>query len=164
MLARREFMFALLLAGGLLSAGNSWAKDGGSDSSGSDSSGSDNSGSDNSGSDNSGSDNSGSDSSGSDDGGGDSNNSGPGSQNSGKYRDQYQARDAVKSGNALPLEEALKKLRARYPGKVISVNLGELGPRLCYWFKVKSDDGNVRKIVMDAKTGKIRGLLGFGGF
>ena len=146
-------MFALLLAGGLWPAGSAWAKDGGSDSSGSDSSGSDDSGSDNSGSDSSGPD---------DGGGGD--NSGSGSQNSGKYRDQYQAREAVKSGNALPLEEALKKLRARYPGKVISVNLGELGPRLCYWFKVKSDDGNVRKIVMDAKTGKIRGLLGFGGF
>jgi hypothetical protein len=149
-LTRRVFLVLLLSWLAFLPpVASAWAKDGGSDNSGS---GSDNSGS-------------GSDSSGSDDGddSGGGNNSGPGSQNSGKYRDQYQARDAVKSGNALPLEEALKKLRARYPGKVISVNLGELGPRLCYWFKVKSDDGNVRKIVMDAKTGKIRGLLGFGG-
>jgi Peptidase propeptide and YPEB domain len=152
MLARREFIFTLLLTCCLAPAGNTWAKDGGSDSSGSDNSGS---GSDSDGDD-------GGD--GESDNDGDGNNSGPGSQNSGNYRDQYQARDAVKSGNAMPLEQALKKLSARYPGKVISVNLGELGPRLCYWFKVKSDDGNVRKIVMDAKTGKIRGLLGFGGF
>ena len=124
---------------------SAWAKDG--DSSGS------NSGS--------GSSNSGSGSDSSDDSGG--GNSGSGSHNSGKYRDQYQAREEVKSGNALPLEEALKKLRARYPGKVISVNLGEQGARLCYWFKVKSEDGNVRKVVMDAKTGAIRGLFGFGG-
>ena len=131
---------------------SAWAKDGGSDNSGS---GSDNSGS---GSDNSGS---GDDDSQEDDSGG--GNSGPGSQNSGKYRDQYGAREAVKSGNAMPLEEALKKLRARYPGKVISVNLGEQGSRLLYWFKVKSADGNVRRVVMDAKTGAIRGLFGFGG-
>ena len=124
---------------------SAWAKDG--DSSGS------NSGS--------GSSNSGSGSDSSDDSGG--GNSGSGSHNSGKYRDQYQAREEVKSGNAMPLEAALKKLRARYPGKVISVNLGEQGARLCYWFKVKSEDGNVRKVVMDAKTGAIRGLFGFGG-
>ena len=43
------------------------------------------------------------------------------------------------------------------------MNLGESGKRLVYWFKVKSSDGNVRKVVMDAKTGKIRGLFGFGG-
>jgi Peptidase propeptide and YPEB domain len=126
---------------------SAWAKDGGSDNSGS---GSDNSGS--------GSDNSGS---GDDDSGG--GNSGSGSGHSGKYLDQYEAREAVRSGNAMPLEEALKKLRARYPGKVIAVSMGEAESRLCYWFKVKSGDGNVRKVVMDAKTGAIRGLFGFGG-
>lgn len=149
---RRELLFALLLAGTFPLAGGAWAKDGESDNSGS---GSDNSGS-------------GSDSSGSgDDGGGDDDsgggNSGPGSQHSGKYLDQYGAREAVKSGNAMPLEQALKKLRARYPGKVIAVSMGHAESRLCYWFKVKSGDGNVRKVVMDAKTGKIRGLFGFGG-
>jgi uncharacterized membrane protein YkoI len=151
-------------------AASAWAKDGdsgGGSGSGSSGSGSSGSGSDGSGSDNSGS---GSDSSGSDDdddsdsgddnGGG---NSGPGSANSGKYKDQYGAQDAVKSGSAISLEEALKKLHTRYPGKVISVNLGESGNRLVYWFKVKSSDGNVRKVVMDAKTGRIRSLFGFGG-
>jgi uncharacterized iron-regulated membrane protein len=153
-LSRRQFLFLLLTTLAAMPLGDrAFAKDGEGGSSGSGSGGS-GSGSSGSGSDDSG-------------GGGDDDssvgNSGSGSQNSGKYRDQYSAQDAVKSGNAIPLEQALQKLRTRYPGKVISVNLGELGTRLCYWFKVKSEDGNVRKVVMDAKTGKIRGLLGFGG-
>ena len=145
---RRQFLALLLFWLAITPPGASvWAKDG-------ESGGDSNSGS---GSSNSGS---GSGSGSSDDNG---SNSGSGSHNSGKYRDQYQAREEVKSGNAMPLEAALKKLRARFPGRVISVNLGEQGARLCYWFKVKSEDGNVRKVVMDAKTGAIRGLFGFGG-
>jgi hypothetical protein len=152
-LTRRVFLLLFISWLALLPLGASaWAKDGGSDNSGS---GSDNSGS---GSDNSGS---GNDDGKEDDSGG--GNSGSGSGHSGKYLDQYQAREAVKSGNAMPLEDALKRLRARYPGKVIAVSMGEAELRLCYWFKVKSGDGNVRKIVMDAKTGAIRGLFGFGG-
>lgn len=160
---RRHFLFALLLAGMLPLADGAWAKDGDSGSSGS---GSDNSGS---GSDSSGSGSGGDDDDDDDDEAEDDNdaedsgNSGSGSQNSGKYKDQYGAQAAVESGRAIPLEAALKKLRQRYPGRVISVNLGESGKRLVYWFKVKSDNGIVRKVVMDAKTGKIRGLLGFGG-
>ena len=141
-------MIALMLTAAVLPRDAAWAKDGGSDNSGS---GSSNSGS---GSTNSGSDSSGDDS---------SDNSGSGSHNSGKYKDQYDARKAVSSGYAMSLEAALGKLRAKYPGKVISVNLGEAGSRLVYWFKVKSSDGNVRKVVMDAKTGEIRGLFGFRG-
>jgi Peptidase propeptide and YPEB domain len=157
MLTRRELLIVLLLAGGLLPVPSAWASDdnGGSDNSGS-GSGSGNSGS---GSDTSGSYDSGDD----DDGNVDGGNSGSGSQNSGKYKDQYDAREAVSSGKAIALEQALKKLRARYPGKVISVNLGESGGRLLYWFKVKSSDGSVRKVVMDAKTGRLRGLFGFEG-
>lgn len=152
-------MIAVLLAGLVLPDDHAWAKDGdsGSDSSGSNS-GSDNSGS---GSDSSGSDDDSGDDSGDDESGG--SNSGSGSQNSGKYKDQYGAREAVSAGKAISLEDALTKLRKRYPGKVISVNLGESGGRLLYWFKVKSDGGSVRKVVMDAKTGRIRGLFGFGG-
>ena len=108
---------SLLLAAADLPGAVAWAKDGGS--------GSSNSGS--------GSDNSGS-GSGSGDGGDD--NSGSGSHNSGKYKDQYGAQEAVISGEAITLEDALKKLRLRFPGKVISVNLGNAGSQLVYWFKV----------------------------
>ena len=152
MLTRRELLIAMLLAGIALPDAHAWAKDGDS---GSGSSGS------GSGSSGSGSDSDDDDDDDDDDDSG--SNSGSGSQNSGKYKDQYGAREAVSAGNAISLEDALKRLRKRYPGKVISVNLGESGGRLLYWFKVKSDSGTVRKVVMDAKTGKIRGLLGFGG-
>ena len=156
-MSRRKFIILLLAALSLPPAvENACAKDGGDG--GSDNSGSGSSGSGSSGSDNSGS---GSDSSGS--GEDDSGNSGSGLRQSGEYLDQYEAREAVKSGNAMPLEEALKRLRVRYPGKVIAVSMGEAEARLCYWFKVKSGDGNVRKVVMDAKSGKIRGLFGFVG-
>lgn len=155
-LTRRVFLLLFLswLAMSPLGA-SAWAKDGESGGGSNSGSGSSNSGS---GSDNSGG---GDDEDGDDSGGGA--NSGSGSHGSGKYLDQYGAREAVKSGNAMPLEEALKKLRARYPGKVIAVSMGKAESRLCYWFKVKSGDGNVRKVVMDAKTGKIRGIFGFGG-
>ena len=154
MLTRRELLIFLILAGQVLPGPSAWASD---DDSGSDS----DSGSDNSGilgsSDSSDDDDDDDDES---SGGG---NSGSGSQNSGKYKDQYGAQKAVSDGKAISLETALKKLRVRYPGKVISVNLGEAGGRLLYWFKVKTSDGTVRKVVMDAKTGKIRGLFGFAG-
>jgi uncharacterized membrane protein YkoI len=166
-LTRRHFLLLLLTSFAAMPlTERAFAKDG---ESGSDNGGSDNSGSDNSGSDNSGSDNSGSDNSESDDagGGGDddagNDNSGSGSHDSGKYKDQYGAREAVSAGKAISLEDALKKLQKRHPGKVISVNLGESGGRLLYWFKVKSSGGGVRKVVMDAKTGRIRGLFGFEG-
>jgi Peptidase propeptide and YPEB domain len=155
-LSRRQFLFLLLTSLAAMPLGDrAFAKDGESGSGGG-GSGSSDGGSGDSGGGDSGDDNS---------GGGNSNNdnSGSGSKNSGKYKDQYGAQDAVKSGDAIPLKQALQKLGTRYPGKVISVNLGEWDSRLCYWFKVKSDDGNVRKVVMDAKTGRIRSLFGFGG-
>lgn len=155
------FLFLVWLAMHQL-ADPAWAKDG--DSGGSNSgSGSSNSGS-GSGSSNSGSDSSGGDDDSDDDSDDDdTENSGSGSQNSVKNGDQYEARKAVSSGEAISLQAALRKLRVRYPGKVISVNLGASDSRLVYWFKVKSSDGNVRRVVMDAKTGRIRGLFGFGG-
>jgi Peptidase propeptide and YPEB domain len=157
-LTRRVFALLFISWLAILPLGASaWAKDGDSGGGSNSGSGSSNSGS---GSDSSG----GGDDDNSDDdddsGGG---NSGSGSRNSGKYKDQYDARKAVNAGDAISLEEALRKLRLRYPGKVISVNLGDSGNRLMYWFKVKSSDGHVRKVVMDAKTGAIRGLFGFGG-
>lgn len=133
------------------------AKDDESDSSGSESSGSDHAdgGSDSSG-DNSGDANGGSDNSGSGSG-----NSGSGSGTLGTRSDQDNAREAVTSGKAMPLYDALRRLGTRYPGRVINIDLQSEGRRLVYRFKVKGEDGNVRKVLMDAKTGKFRGIFGF---
>jgi Peptidase propeptide and YPEB domain len=173
-LSRRQFILLLLAASGAFPAfADAWAKDGdsgGSGSSGSGSSGSGSSGSGSSGSGSSGSGSSGSggsdDDGGDDDGGDDGDgNSGSGSgssgSGSGKRSEQDRVRNAVANGKALSLEEALKRLRIKFSGRVIDVALRKEGSRLVYSFKVKTDAGYVRKVVMDAATGQVRGLFGF---
>jgi hypothetical protein len=155
---RRAFLFlAFVWLGILPPVASAWAKDGDSNSG----SGSDNSGS-NSGS---GSDNSGSGGGDDDDDDDDDDNSGSGSDNSGsgsgKKSEQDRALSAVSSGRAMPLEQALKKLRDKHSGRVIDVALRKEGERYVYRFKVKSDAGIVRKVVMDAATGEFRGFFGF---
>lgn len=145
-MTRRAFLSLMLTWLGLLSlAAPAWAKDGDSSS---DSSGSDSSGS-------------GSDNSGSGSGGDDDDNSGSGSGNSGKNSEHDRAMKAVSSGRAMSLEDAMKRLGGKYSGRVIDVSLGKEGKRLVYRFKVKSDQGVVRKVIMDAATGDIRGIFGF---
>jgi hypothetical protein len=136
-------------------AASAWAKDG--DSGGGSNSGSGSSGS---GSDSSGS-GSGGDDDGGDDGDDDSDDDNSGSGNSGKKSEQDRARHAVSTGNAMPLKDALKRLREKQSGKVIDVALRKEGKRFVYSFKVKSESGSVRRVTMDAATGEIRGFLGF---
>jgi Peptidase propeptide and YPEB domain len=149
---RRQFIIFLLCAAGLFPAlGAAHAEDGGSSGSGSDGSSGDNGGGDSGGGDDGGGDG----------GGGDGGNSGSGSANSGRSSEQDRAKADVEEGKALPLEEALKALGAHIPGRVIDVSLKSESQRLVYRFKVKSDDGSVRSVVMDAKTGKFRNIFGF---
>jgi hypothetical protein len=136
-------------------AASAWAQNGGSGGSNS-GSGSSNSGS---GSDSSG--DGGDDGSDGGDSGDDGGDSGSGSGNSGKKSEQDRALNAVSDGRAMPLGEALKRLNSKYSGRVIDVALRKEGRRLVYRFKVKSDTGFVRKVVMDAATGEFRGFLGF---
>jgi uncharacterized membrane protein YkoI len=137
-------------------AASAWAKDG--DSGGGSNSGSGSSGS---GSDSSGSGSGGDDDGGDDDGDDDSDDDNSGSGNSGKKSEQDRARHAVSTGNAMPLKDALKRLREKQSGKVIDVALRKEGKRFVYSFKVKSESGSVRRVTMDAATGEIRGFLGF---
>ncbi len=146
-------------SGGSNSGSGSGSSGSGSSGSGSSGGGDDDSGGSNSGS---GSGNSGSGSEGGDDDDDDSGgNSGSGSSGSGKKSEQDRARNAVAAGRAMPLEEALKRLRERYSGRVIDVDLRSEGKRLVYRFKVKSGGGVVRKVTMDAATGQIRGFFGY---
>jgi hypothetical protein len=149
---RRLFIIFLLSAIGMFPMAGAARADNG-ESGGSGSSGSGESGSDSS----SGEDGGGEDSSGGDDG----DNSGKGSANSGRISEQDRAKADVEEGKALPLEAVLKALGKRYPGRVIDVRLRNEALRLVYRIKVKSDDGSVRSVVMDAKTGKIRTIFGF---
>jgi uncharacterized membrane protein YkoI len=132
---------------------SAWAKDG-------DSSGGSNSGSGSGSNSGSGSDGDDSEDSDDEDDDGDDN-SGSGSSNSGKKSEQDRALSAVSTGRAMPLEDAIKRLRRTYSGRVIDVALRKDGNRLVYRFKVKTDSGFVRKVTMDAATGQIRGIFGF---
>jgi hypothetical protein len=159
-------MLALLCAAALLTfdSGLAIAKDGGSEGEGGGGSDDNDSGGGDSGGDSgghsgdsgdSGNDNSGS---GSDD---DSDESG-GSGNQGRSdNDHDDAREAVRKGEVIPLSKALEILKSRQAGRVIEVKLLSKNSTYNYRFKVVMQGGTVKTINMDAKTGRIRGFMGF---
>lgn len=72
--------------------------------------------------------------------------------------DQSDAVQAVRSGKAMPLKAALKRVESRYRGTVIDVTLRSTGRRLEYRFKIRTERGTVRTIRMDAGNGRFLGL------
>lgn len=73
----------------------------------------------------------------------------------GGARDLDKLRDAVKRGEVLPLSTLQEKLRARYPGDIIRVELDEDDGRFTYEFKVLQANGRLYEIEMDARDGTI---------
>lgn len=73
----------------------------------------------------------------------------------GVAKDLDRLRDAVKRGDVLPLSVLQEKLRARYPGDIIRVELDEDDDRFIYEFKVLQANGRLYEIEMDAKDGAI---------
>ncbi|MEB2845649.1 peptidase [Rhizobiales bacterium RZME27] len=73
----------------------------------------------------------------------------------GVARDLDKLRDAVKRGDVLPLSVLQEKLRARYPGDIIRVELDDDEDRFTYEFKVLQANGRLYEIEMDAKDGAI---------
>ena len=55
----------------------------------------------------------------------------------------------------LPLEEILKKVRPRYPGHIIEVELERESDLIYYEIEIVGDDGVVYELEIDAKTGDI---------
>jgi uncharacterized membrane protein YkoI len=146
-LTRRQLLALLLSVGAMACAANPvMAKDGESgEGDGEDSSGS---GSD---------DDSDSDS----DDDNDDDDSGGGNSGKGNGRiDAEKIRDAIVSGKAISLSKAMASLRKSNSDRVIDVRLVSDGSKFDYRFKVISENGKVRTIKMDAKTGRIRNFLG----
>lgn len=75
---------------------------------------------------------------------------------SGKKKDQDDVRDAVKKGDIISLERAMKSLREHQSGRIIDASLRTKGRDIVYSFKLKTDDGKIRRIEMNARTGKLR--------
>ena len=69
--------------------------------------------------------------------------------------DYIEARRLLDSGEILPLEVILKKVRQIFPGKVLEVELEKEDQQLAYEIEILGDDGVIKEIYINAKTGKL---------
>lgn len=177
---RRQFILLLLSLGWAtaLPAGRSQAKDGGDDGGGDDGGDDDGGGSDDSDSggdrddnDRDRDDSDDDDSSRSDGSGGSGRGSGNDSReeddkdddrsgNSGRERDQREAREAVKRGEILPLREILKRVDEQGGGRVIAVDLDMQARKPFYTLKVQSGS-SVKTMKFEASTGRKLNIFGW---
>ena len=93
-----------------------------------------------------------------DDEGGSSGSSG---KSGGSSLTQSEASSAVRHGKAIPLRDALALFAKRYDGRVIDVQLQDRNRRLVYRIKFRDDNGRVRRVSMDARSGRFLNFLGF---
>ena len=75
-------------------------------------------------------------------------------------QDQNRARDAVRAGEVRPLAELLPQIRAQFDGRMLDAQLVRRGANPLYRLKILGRDGQVTEIVVDARTGAIRGARG----
>ena len=69
-----------------------------------------------------------------------------------------EARNAVQSGQALPLSRMLKAIRKAAGGEILPPpQLCDAGGRLVYYVNVLGRDGQVTQITVDAASGSILG-------
>ncbi|GMR20140.1 MAG: PepSY domain-containing protein [Gammaproteobacteria bacterium] len=69
--------------------------------------------------------------------------------------DHDEARRLLNSGDILSLEVILEKLRSRYPGKILEVEFKRKPNHIVYEVEILGDDGAVREVYIDAKTGDV---------
>ncbi len=69
--------------------------------------------------------------------------------------DQDEARRLLKSGDILSLELILEKLRTIHPGKILEVELETESGNIVYEIETLGDDGIVRELIIDARTGDL---------
>jgi uncharacterized membrane protein YkoI len=69
--------------------------------------------------------------------------------------DYIEARHLLDSGKILPLETILKKIRQRFPGKVLDVDLEKEDQKIIYEIEILNSNGMVNKIYIDATTGQL---------
>lgn len=69
--------------------------------------------------------------------------------------DYIEARRLFESGEILPLEVILEKVRQVLPGKVLEVELENEDRKVVYEMEILGDDGVIREVYVDAKSGEI---------
>jgi len=72
-----------------------------------------------------------------------------------KPREQDAIRDALRRGEVLPLMQVLDIAAKHVPGDVIEVELEHEKKLLIYEIKILSQQGHVRKLKIDARTGTL---------
>lgn len=81
-------------------------------------------------------------------------------------RDHDRARQALESGEILPLRTILERVERDYPGQVMEVELDREDGRWRYEIKLLRRDGALVKLVVDARDGRqlrMKGPKGKGG-
>lgn len=69
--------------------------------------------------------------------------------------EQDRARDAVRRGDALPLDRIISRLRGYCPGRFLDANLIQNRGRLFYRIRILANSGRRVGIVVDAATGNV---------
>lgn len=66
-----------------------------------------------------------------------------------------EVRKLKESGDIMPLEGLLKRVRQDYPGRVIEIELDEEDGRYVYELEIVDEDGIVWEIDLDARSGEL---------
>lgn len=69
--------------------------------------------------------------------------------------DHERAREAVTSGQVLPLRTVLERLEREYPGQVLEVELEPEDEGWVYEVRLLQADGLLRKVRLDARTAEV---------
>lgn len=69
--------------------------------------------------------------------------------------DHIEAKRLLDSGEILPLEKILKKVRLIHQGKVLEVELEKEHAKAIYEIELLTNDGTVLELKIDATTGKL---------
>ncbi len=72
-------------------------------------------------------------------------------------RDHELAREALASGQILPLRTVLERIRKDHPGEALEVELEEKSGRWVYKVKMLRPDGGVSKLRLDARDASLLG-------
>jgi hypothetical protein len=158
---RRVLLALIVLASTAAGSPSAWAKDGdsGGDSGGSDSSGGDDSSSDDSDDDSSSGQGRGRGRGGDDDS--DDGDDGDDGDDKAKeaekaQKDHDKARDAVKSGKAVPLKKLRAHLAAKYPGRLVKVELKQRLGNFVYKVRLLQSGNKLKSLTFDAATLQVK--------
>jgi uncharacterized membrane protein YkoI len=69
--------------------------------------------------------------------------------------DHMEAKRLLETGEILPLEDLLKKLRQILPGKVLEIELEREDHQIVYEVELLGKDGVIKEVYINARTGKV---------